>query len=539
MSGTVRSRVDSGVVDVAVVGAGFAGLYLLHRLRGLGLSARCFETAPDVGGTWYWNRYPGARCDVRSVDYSYSFDEGLQQDWDWSERYSAQPEVLSYLRHVAERFDLRRSITFRTRIVAAHYDEESATWTLHGEDGERARARFCVMATGCLSVPKRPEIPGLGSFVGAVYHSARWPEMGVDLAGRRVGVFGTGASGVQMIPLLAEQASRLTVFQRTPAFSLPARNHRLEPEELAAVKRDYAERRRVARTTPSGMDLDSNPASALEVGPARRRAEFARRWEIGGFSLLGAYADLLSDERANGAVAEFVRERIRETVKDPDVAERLCPTQYPFGTKRPCVDTGYYDTFNRDNVRLVDLRETPVEAVTTTGVRTTAEHHDLDCLVLATGFDAMTGALGRIDVRGRGGEPLAARWAAGPRTYLGLATAGFPNLFLITGPGSPSVLTNMVASIEQHVEWTTDCIAHVLARGGRSVEATERAQDEWVAHADAVAARTLYPRADSWYTGANVPGKPRRFLPYAGGLADYAQTCAAVAADGYRGFRLA
>ncbi|MFG2004913.1 flavin-containing monooxygenase [Spirillospora sp. NPDC048911] len=522
-------------LDAVIVGAGLSGLYMLHRLLGQGMSARVYEAAPEVGGTWYLNRYPGARCDVESFDYSYSFDEDLQQEWSWSERYPAQPEMLRYLRHVADRFELRRHITFGARVRAAHYHD--GCWTVRTERGEEAVGRFCIMATGCLSIPKEPDIPGLGEFAGEVHRTMDWPAH-MDLSGQRVGVVGTGSSGVQVIPILAEQARHLTVFQRTPAFCVPANNGPLDPGTEREVKAAYAERRRHNRRSQVGFVRDDNPRAAFEVGERQRRDEYARRWEMGGFALLGAFADLLTDQRANDTAAEFIRAKIRDTVNNPDVAERLLPWGYPVGAKRLCVGTGYYETFNRDDVTLVDLAKAPLETVTAAGVRTREREHRLDTLVLATGFDAMTGALERIDIRGRDGLALADRWAHRPHSYLGLGVAGFPNLFIIAGPGSPSVLTNMVTAIEQHVEWTADCLAYLRGRGHRSIEPAIEAEDAWTAHLDEVAGQTLFPRAPSWYTGANVPGKPRVFMPYAGGLATYEETCQDVAAQGYRGFIL-
>ncbi|WP_146240024.1 flavin-containing monooxygenase [Prauserella flavalba] len=524
--------------DAIVVGAGFSGLYMLYELRRRGLTARVLEAGSDVGGTWYWNRYPGARCDVESLDYSYSFDEDLQQEWKWTERYPAQPEIQRYLAHVADRFDLRKDITFDTRVVAAQYDTPSATWTVRTEAGDRLTARYCILATGCLSVPKAPEIPGLDDFRGPVYHTATWPESGVDFSGRRVGVFGTGSSGVQAIPMIAQEAGHVTVFQRTPAFSVPAFNGPLDPEWEREIKTNYAERRRQNRASEAGIVRGDNPQSAHDVDEEQRQREYESRYTKGGFGILGAYADLMADQRANDTVSDFVRQKIRERVTDPEVAERLLPWEYPLGTKRICVDTDYYETFNRDNVTLVDLRRDALETVTANGVRTARGEVELDCLVLATGFDAMTGAVNRIDIRGRDGAVLAEKWGAGPRTYLGLGTAGFPNLFLLAGPGSPSVLTNMVTAIEQHVEWTGRCIEHLRTHGYRTIEPTVEAEDGWVDHVNEVASMTLFPKAASWYLGANVPGKPRIFMPYAGGFATYEKQCDEVAEQDYRGFAL-
>jgi cyclohexanone monooxygenase len=526
--------------DVVVVGAGLAGLYLLHRLRRQGLTVRVLEAGGDVGGTWYWNRYPGARCDVESVHYSYSFSPALEQEWDWTERFASQPEILRYLGHVADRFDLRRDISFDTRVVAAHYEPRERMWVVHPDRGAPIRARYCVMATGCLSVPALPAVPGIGSFRGIAHHTARWPHNEVPLAGKRVGIIGTGSSGVQTVPIIARQAAELTVFQRTPAYSAPAHNRPTGADELAAVKAHYPELRRQQRESGFGVPnpQPSVGRSALAASAAERRREYERRWAYGSVTaLLSAYDDLAVDEEANGTAADFVRSKIRDEVRDPKVAMALSPS-YPLGTKRLCLDSGYYATYNRDNTRLVDLRESPLLAITERGVRTSDAEYRLDVLVYATGFDAMTGALSAIDIRGEGGTTLADKWATGPRTYLGLAVAGFPNLFLVTGPGSPSVLSNMAVSIEQHVEWIADCLDHLRRHGLTTIAATGQDEDAWCDHVDAVAGQTLYPRTDSWYTGANVPGKPRAFMPYYGGVGGYRRICDRVAAQRYRGFTL-
>ncbi|WP_282571952.1 flavin-containing monooxygenase [Roseomonas acroporae] len=529
---------ETGRYDAVIVGAGFAGMYQLHRLRGLGLSAIVFEAADDVGGTWYWNRYPGARCDIESMQYSYSFDEGLQQEWRWAERYAPQPEILNYARHVADRFDLRRDIRFLTRVGSARWDEAEGLWHVATDRGDRVSARLCIMATGCLSTARRPDIPGQDDFAGATYHTGHWPHAGVDFSGLRVGVIGTGSSAIQAIPVIADQARHLTVFQRTPNFSIPAHNRPIDDDYEKLWKSDYRARREKARTMRTGILYDLSAVPALEATEEERRREYEARWANGGTAFMGAYADLLRDKAANDTAAEFVREKIRGIVEDPAVAEKLMPRDYPIGTKRICVDTDYYDTFNRDNVTLVDLRAEPIESITPTGLRTTAAEYEFDALVYATGFDAMTGALTSVDMRGRDGLSLAAKWAEGPRTYLGLMTAGFPNLFMITGPGSPSVLSNMIVSIEQHVDWITDCVAWMRAAGQDRIEATQEAEDAWVAHNNEVAHGTLYPAAASWYMGANIPGKPRVFMPYLGGVGVYREKCAAIAAAGYPGFRL-
>lgn len=440
--------------DVVVVGAGFAGLYMLHRLRGLGLSARVYEAGASVGGTWIWNRYPGARCDIESLQYSYSFSEELQREWRWTERYATQPEILRYLNHVADRFDLRRDIQLETRVTAAVFDESANQWRIQTDRGDAVSARFCVMATGCLSIPKKPEYKGLDSFEGRWFQTARWPEETVDFTGRRIGVIGTGSSGIQCVPMIARQAGHLYVFQRTPNFSMP-----LAPDVTKNWDANRAEFRRQARTSVFGILFEQNLKSALEVSPEERKAEFERRWNDGGLCMYGAYADIFVNKESNDTAAQFVHSKIRGIVRDPAVAEKLLPKEYPLGTKRLCVDTGYYETFNRENVTLVDVRDTPIEEITRTGLRTTAAGYALDDIVFATGFDAMTGALTGIDIRGRAGVSLRQKWSAGPRTYLGIVVAGFPNLFLVTGPGSPSVFSNMVVSIEQHVDWIASTVS--------------------------------------------------------------------------------
>ena len=524
--------------DAVIVGAGFAGLYMLHRLRGIGLSARVYEAGTGVGGTWYWNRYPGARCDVESMDYSFSFSEELQQEWRWTERYAPQPEILAYINHVADRFDLRRDIQLDTRVTSAVFDEATTRWAIETSRGDRVSARFCIMATGCLSAAQVPKLPGLETFAGRWYHTGHWPHEGVDFTGQRVGVIGTGSSAIQSIPIIAGQAAHLFVFQRTPNFSVPAWNTPLEPDYERRVKANYAEFRRQARESRIGFVVERSEESALAIAPDERQSEYERRWRRGGLGFMATYADLLTSQDANDTAAEFFREKIRAIVRDKTVAEALVPQDYPVGTKRLCVDTSYYDTFNRDNVTLIDIRTTPIEAITPKGLRTRDAAYALDSIVFATGFDAMTGALLSIDIRGKAGQTLRQKWEAGPRTYLGLAIAGFPNLFVITGPGSPSVLSNMIVSIEQHVDWIADCLAHLRKRDLAGIEATAAAEDGWVAHVNEVGHLTLYPRANSWYMGANVPGKPRIFMPYIGGVGVYRQTCDAVAAKGYEGFTL-
>ncbi|MBT4487721.1 MAG: NAD(P)/FAD-dependent oxidoreductase [Rhodospirillaceae bacterium] len=522
--------------DVVIVGAGFSGLYLLHRLRGLGYSVRVFEAGDDVGGTWYWNRYPGARCDVESMQYSYSFSEELQQEWDWSERFSAQPEILEYANHVADRFDLRRGIEFSTTVTAAHFNEESQRWTVTTDKGESLSAQFCVMATGCISAAQTPEFEGLADYRGTTYHTGNWPHEEIDFTGKRIAVIGTGSSAIQAIPVLAEQAEHVTVFQRTPNYSLPSRNGPMTEDYANSWKDNYAALREEQRHTPKGALGEFRNISGIGAADDERATAYEERWDRGGSALLGSYRDMLVDESVNETAAEFVRDKIRTIVKDPQVAELLAAKGYPIGTKRICIDSGYFETFNRDNVALVDLNDTPIDRITPNGLATTGRSFDFDAIVFATGFDAMTGTLFKIDIQGLGGATLRDKWQAGPRTYLGLMTEAFPNLFMITGPGSPSVLTNMMVSIEQHVDWVTDCLEHMRADGLATIAPTLPAQDEWVEHVNVVAHRTLFPKAASWYMGANIPGKPRIFMPYVGGAGTYRKICDDVVADGYKGF---
>jgi cation diffusion facilitator CzcD-associated flavoprotein CzcO len=525
--------------DVIVVGAGFAGMYMLYRLREAGFSTRVLETADGVGGTWYWNRYPGARCDVTSVDYSFSFDEKLQQDWEWSEKYATQPEILRYANHVAERFDLRRDIQFNTRVKCAQYDEATQRWNVETDDGETFNTQHYIFASGCLSVPKAIDIAGQDAFAGATYHTADWPLQGVDFSGQRVAVIGTGSSGIQSMPIIAEQAASLTVFQRTPAFSLPAENRLVDDTERANWQREYPERRASSRHSLFGVPNYPMDKSAFDVSDEERERAYQAAWETGELvAVMQQYNDLLTDQAANDTAADFVRNKIRSVVQDPHVAETLCPTSFPIGTKRACLDTGYYEMFNQPHVELVDLLKTPIEEITSNGVKTTDQAFEFDAIVFATGFDAMTGAIVNVDVRGIDGVELAVKWNAGPRAYLGLATSEFPNLFMITGPGSPSVMSNMIVSIEQHVEWITDCLVHARDNDIATIEATGQAEQQWVAHVNEVADMTLFPQANSWYMGANVPGKPRLFLPYIGGCGLYRDKCDEVAANGYEGFEL-
>jgi cyclohexanone monooxygenase len=532
-------------VDVVIVGAGMAGLYALHHLRQLGFSAVILDAASGVGGTWFWNRYPGARCDVPSIEYSYGFSAELEQEWEWSEIFPAQEELERYFNHVADRFDLRRDIRLNTRVRAAIFDEDASVWVIETERGERVVARFCIMATGPLSAPNVPEIPGRELFRGEILMTSRWPRDGVDLAGTRVGLIGTGSSGVQTTPELAAVARHLYVFQRTPTFTWPSRNGPLDPEVQREWNRHREQNRRLQREVFGGVT--GSTGAIIVEGPGdtpileSTEAERLTKLEARGFDASRAWSDTATNAEANELAAELYREMVRRTVRDPAVAEALSPRGFPIGCKRPVVDSGYFETFNRDNVTLVDLHGRGVERITETGVDTAGGHYELDVIVFATGFDALTGSLERIDIRGRDGVALREVWADGPRTYLGLQVVGFPNLFTVTGPGSPSVLANMVVCSEQHVEWIGACLAYVREHGFTTIEPAPEAQDGWAEHVNAVAQGTMFtaPTCNSWYLGANIPGKPRVFLPYVGGLPAYIEKTEAVAANGYEGFVLA
>jgi cation diffusion facilitator CzcD-associated flavoprotein CzcO/acetyl esterase/lipase len=534
-SGTTLRPAD---VDAVVVGAGFSGLYLLHRLRQLGFSARVLEAGDDVGGTWYWNRYPGARCDIPTTDYTYSFDPELEKAWTWSEKYATQPEILRYARFVADRYDLRRDIDFLTRVEAARWDDAAGRWRVSTDAGDVISCRYYVMATGCLSLPKIPDIDGGERFKGEVYYTSRWPHEGVDFTGKRVAVIGTGSSGIQSIPLIAAQARALTVFQRTPCFSIPAGNGPVRPERRAPLEADRDAYRKAAKWSRAGVPRTPTEIMGRYATTEVQRARFEAAWAAGELiDILDVFADQIVFPDANEIVAGMIREKIRAVVRDPATAELLCPRDFPFGAKRPCLDTGYYATFNQPHVRLVDLRRHPIRTLTETGIDLADESLAFDAIVFATGFDAMTGPIVAVDIAGRDARTLKQKWAQGPVTYLGLMSVGFPNFFTITGPGSPSVLSNMMVSIEQHVDWVTDCIKDLRAQGMTTIEPTATAEAGWGTHVNDCAAITLYPQADSWYMGANVPGKPRVFLPYVGGVDVYRRICDEVVAADYLGFR--
>ena len=525
------------VFDAIVVGAGFAGMYMLHRLRGLGFSARVYEAGGGVGGTWYWNRYPGARCDVESMQYSFSFSEELDQEWNWSEKYAPQSEILSYANHVADRFDLRRHIVFDTRITSATFDEAENCWRVETDRGDKVSAKFCVMAVGCLSAPNRPSFKGLEDFRGAIYHTGEWPHEGVDFTGLRVGVIGTGSSAIQSIPIIAQQASALTVFQRTATYSVPARNEKLTPEYRQSIKADYPALRAKARARPTGFYFPFNMKPALEASPEERKKQYEEAWARGGLPFLGAYGDLLFEKAANDTIADFARRKIRSIVKDPKTAQLLCPDNI-LGCKRLCVDTGYFETYNLPHVRLVDVSKTPIERFTENGIEVNGVEYPLDAVVCATGFAAMTGSFDKIRITGRKGLTLAEKWRAGPCAYLGVASVGFPNLFMITGPGSPSVLASMIQAIEQHVDWMADCMGHLRDIGAQTIEPVLENEDAWVEHVNEVSTVSLRSTCSSWYVGANIPGRPRVFMPYIGGFPVYVQKCNEVMTGGFKGFVL-
>lgn len=526
-------------LDALVVGAGFSGLYQLYMLRNLrGLSARVVEAGESVGGTWYWNRYPGARCDSESHAYCYTFSRELTKEWNWSERYPGPNEILRYLNHVADRFELRPYIDFNRRVQAARFAQSDHRWLVDCDDGKRYSARFLITAVGCLSTANIPDIKGLDEFAGQWYHTGQWPHEGVDFNGRRVGQVGTGSTGIQAAPVIAESAAHLTVFQRTANYSVPARNCPLTDDVQQRLKAQADEIQRVMHSNTNGHPWRINPRNAIDTPEGDRRRIYEQAWETGGLRFRSVFADLLTDSDANDTAATFICDKIRAIVKDPQTAASLSNIDHPYGAKRPPIDTHYFETFNRSNVELVDLRRTPIEKIDSRGIQTSDGHHALDIIVFATGFDAMTGSLLRMDITGRQ-QSLAEAWAAGPTNYLGLQIAGFPNLFTITGPGSPSVLSNMPVSIEQHVEWITDCIDYVLESGKTCIECTDNAMSDWVQHVNDVANATLLPTVKhSWYLGANVPGKPQVFMPYAGGLDQYRQACNEVAQQGYTGFTL-
>ncbi|MGD9659989.1 MAG: flavin-containing monooxygenase [Porticoccaceae bacterium] len=525
-------------LDVLIVGAGFAGMYLVHKFRKLGYSMLAVDAAPEVGGTWYWNRYPGARCDVESLQYSYSFSEELETEWEWSEKFAAQPEIHAYQKYVADKFDLRKDMLFNTKVTSAIFNDDTNRWLITTDQGQAFDAKYCVMATGPLSVPLFPKFEGMENFKGKIYHTGKWPQEEVDFSGQRVGVIGTGSSAVQTIPEIAKQTKELYIFQRTANYSVPAQNRPLTEEEKASWKNNFRQLRKKSRTTRVAMLHEFGQKSALEVSAEEREKEYQRRWEKGGTNFGYAYNDIILNEEANKTCADFVRRKIDQIVKDPKTAELLKTQTYPIATKRLCIDTDFYETFNKDYVHLVDVRSNPIERFTENGLTVAGKEYCFDSIILATGFDAMTGAVLNIDIRGKEGLPLKEKWEAGPRTYLGLQVAGFPNLFMVNAPGSPSVFTNMVISIEDSVNWITDCIANIDKQQYQRIEASEQAEEEWVHIVNEAANKTLVPKANSWYLGANVPGKTRVFMPYVGGFDKWLNLIWEIAEKNYEGFEL-
>ena len=535
-----QSQVRSNEVDAVIVGAGFSGLYMLHRLHELGLTTRLFDAADGVGGTWYWNRYPGARCDSESHYYCYSFSDEIRKEWKWSCRYPAQPELLAYLNFVADRLDLRKDIDFGTRVAAGNYDEEAHRWIVETDQGETVRARFLITGVGNTSTPAKPSIPGLESFAGDVYHTALWPHEKVDFTGQKVALIGTGSSGIQSTPMIAEQADHLTVFQRTANYSVPARNHDLTDEMRRELEENYTEMRQLVLASPIGMPFEIPQKSALEVSDEERTATLDKLWEIGSFRFMfTSYHDIVVDLKANATVAGYIEAKIRDTVNDPAKADILCEFNHPVGTKRPPIDTNYYETFNRDNVSIVSIRKNPIREATVDGlIMENGDKHKVDSIVFATGFDTVTGTLNKLNLRGKGGVSLADKWQDGPRAYLGLCTAGFPNLFMITGPGSPGILTNFPGCIEQNVDWIADVMTHMRETNAVEIETSENTEAQWMQDITDVANTTLMTTVDSWYMNTNIPGKPRVFSAYFSGMHTYAEVCADVAANDYKGFEV-
>jgi cation diffusion facilitator CzcD-associated flavoprotein CzcO len=527
--------------DAVIIGAGFAGLGMLWRLREeLGMSAQVFETGTGVGGTWYWNRYPGARCDSESYMYCLTFSEELLQDWNWSGKYPEQPEILSYINHIADRFDLRRNIQFDTKVTSAKFNEVTNLWDVETNQGDRVTAQYLITGIGCISTGNVPDIKGLETFEGERYHTGSWPHEEVKFAGKRVAVIGTGSSGIQAIPVIAKTADSLTVFQRTPQYTIPARHGTVDRKFLEEeVKPNYAEILEKARWSKTGFPIEYSERSALEATAEERQEAYEAGWAEGGHKFLWAsFKDIGTDRRANDTAAEFIRAKIREIVKDPETVEKLLPTDHPLGSKRALIDTDYFETYNRENVELVDIRHSPIQQITPTGIKTEDEEFEFDMIVFATGFDAMTGTFHKMDIRGRNNVSLKDKWAEGPKTYLGLQVTDFPNMFMITGPGSPSVLSNMTVAIEQHQDWIRDFIDYMDKHDIQVSEAEPQAQDDWVAHVNTLAESTMFMLADSWYLGANIPGKPRVFMPYVGGIGTYRTKCNEIAENGYEGFVL-
>ncbi len=525
-------------VDVLIVGAGFAGLRALHTFRGMGKRTVVLEASAGIGGVWYHNAYPGARCDVESYDYSYSFSPELEQEWRWSERYATQPEILRYIEHVADRFDLRRDIRLETRMSSAVFDEATDRWTVTASTGQRWTAQHLVLCLGQLSSTKAPAFPGQDQFAGRIIHSGEWPRDKVGFAGERVAIIGTGSSGMQMTPVIAREAAHLTVFQRTPNYSVPAANAPLTEAEDRAVKAHYPERRAAARNSPTGLGFKVNRVSALDVPAEERETAYEAAWDRYGFGFALVYHDILLSKDANDTAADFIRRKIAAKIEKPALREKLVPKDHAFAARRPSVDSGYFEAFNRNNVELADVREAPIVEFTATGIRTLAKAHAFDTIIFATGFDAFTGSLLKPEIVGRGGITLKRKWAAGPVSQLGVAVAGFPNMHIVAGPGSPSLLSNVMVSIEEQIDWFARLVRTMDERGIGAVEAEAEAERAWVEHVNERARETLYMTADSYYNGAEVAGKPRVFMPYSGGVRGYRRILERCEADGYPGFRL-
>ena len=534
----ITETVSGGIIrlDMLIVGQGFGGMYMLHRARLMGLDVKAIEAGDDVGGTWYWNRYPGARCDVMSIDYSYSFSNEIMQEWTWSEQFAAQPEIWAYAKWVADKLDLRRSTQFETRATSVTYDDALRLWTVETDRGDVLQVTYLVMATGPLSIPKGLDVPGAERFRGETYLSGRWPQHHVEFAGKRVGVIGTGSTGIQIVPVVAEQAEQLVVFQRTPSFTLPMRNRKLEADYVAQIKEHYPELRAVAKTTLTGgiRPMSTRPVFSIPVDERERLMEDA--WQAGGLAFLGLFSDILFNQRANDVVADFVRRKIAETVDDPATAEALTPRGYPIFARRPCLDTRYYEAFNRANVTLVDCINEPITEITETGIKTGQREIELDIIIAATGYDGLTGAMLAVDIRGREGCSLREKWAGGAHSMLGLMMAGFPNLFMVAGANGPSALANFIILNEQNADWICDCIGYMGAHGHHSIQPTAEAETRYMTLVSEIAGRSLMPKANTWYVGANIPGKPRFFPIFAGGLNKYREMCSEAAAAGYHGF---
>lgn len=526
-------------LDMVIVGAGFGGMYAVYKFREMGLSIQAFEAGGNVGGVWYWNRYPGARVDLPSIDYCFSFSPEIEQEWTWSEEFAAQPELLSYMNFVADRLDLRKHYKFSTRIARAIWDEQRQIWQVFTEGGDLYEATYCVMATGPLSVPKDPEIPGLHRFKGELMRAARWPHEPVDFSGKRVGVIGTGSTGIQIIQEVGPLAGELFVFQRTPSFSMPMRNKTLEPDYVAEVKRNYAGLRAAALNSAVGGLRPQSTRAFFSVTPQQRRSLLEDAWKQGGLAMLGTFSDLLTNPEANEHVAEFLREKIGEVVHDPAVAEKLKPRGYPVFARRPCLDSSYYETYNLPHVHLLDCLDDPIEEITEKGVRLRSGEVELDMLILATGYDGLTGAMLAFDVVGRGGLSVKEKWKDGSRSYLGLMMNGFPNLFMTTGPNGPSALANIVRISENDVNWIANALISMHHNGLGAMEPTLEAENAWMETVNILAQRTLLSKAQTWYVGANVEGKPKGLTIFTGGFPKYAEYCAASARAGYREFTFA